>query len=364
MDSANPIPFYIKASLILVGIFALGAVLFLGQQIILPLVYSFLIAILLNPVVNYLIRLKFNRIVAIALAVLFAILFVGALMYVIMSQLDLFNAALPKLKERFNELLAQIIAWVSKTIHVETPRINEWLANKKSEVVNNSGQIVSQTLTTVTGLLIVIFLVPVYVFLILFYQPLLLEFVRKLFARNHQETVADVLIQSKAIIQSYLVGLVIEAILVAILNSAGLLLLGIDYAILIGVLGALLNVIPYVGGIVAISMPVIIALVTKPSPTSALMVIGVYLLIQFIDNNYIVPRIVASRVKVNALIAIVVVIIGGALWGVPGMFLALPLTAVIKVIFDNIEPLKPWGFLLGDTMPPIVRLKFPKVKKK
>ena len=92
-------------------------------------------------------------------------------------------------------------------------------------------------------------------------------------------------------------------------------------------------------------MPMIIALVTKDSSTYALLVLAVYLLIQFIDNHFIIPRIVASRVKLNALISIVVVLIGAVLWGIPGMFLSIPLTAIVKVIFDHIEPLKPWGFL-------------------
>jgi predicted PurR-regulated permease PerM len=80
-------------------------------------------------------------------------------------------------------------------------------------------------------------------------------------------------------------------------------------------------------------------------------VLLLYLFIQFIDNNYIVPAVVASRVKINALVSVIVVLIGGALWGVSGMFLSIPLTAILKVVFDHIESLKPWGFLLGNMTP-------------
>jgi len=137
---------------------------------------------------------------------------------------------------------------------------------------------------------------------------------------------------------------------VAVLNSSALLILGIQYAILLGIIGALLNVIPYIGGLIAITLPMLVALATK-EPVYALFVFGAYVAVQFIDNNFIVPRIVASKVKINALMSIIVVLLGGALWGVAGMFLAIPLTAIIKVILDRIEPLKPFGFLLGDTMP-------------
>ena len=93
-----------------------------------------------------------------------------------------------------------------------------------------------------------------------------------------------------------------------------------------------------------------IALVTK-SPIYMVYVLALYSIIQFIDNNYIMPKIVASRVQINAFISVIVVLIGGALWGLSGMFLSIPLTAIMKVIFDHIEPLKPWGFLLGNTIP-------------
>ncbi|MFZ4520939.1 MAG: AI-2E family transporter [Bacteroidales bacterium] len=163
-------------------------------------------------------------------------------------------------------------------------------------------------------------------------------------------------------IQHYLIGLVIEAIIVATLDATALFILGIDYAILLGILGALLNVIPYIGGLVAVALPMMIAIATKSTAWYAVYVLLAYYFIQLIDNNYIVPIIVSSKVKINALFSIIVVIAGNALWGVPGMFLSIPLLAIIKLIFDHIDSLKPWGFLLGDTMPQIIKIS-PVIKK-
>jgi predicted PurR-regulated permease PerM len=146
----------------------------------------------------------------------------------------------------------------------------------------------------------------------------------------------------------------IEMLIMATLNSTVLLIIGVDYAILFGIIGAILNLIPYIGGIVAISLPMLMAFITG-TPMKALLVLLGYVIIQLIDNNYLVPRIVASKVKVNALISIIVVLIGGALWGIAGMFLSIPITAICKVVFDKITPLKPIGFLIGDNMPPIGR---------
>ena len=149
----------------------------------------------------------------------------------------------------------------------------------------------------------------------------------------------------------------------AVLNTTALLILGIPYAILLGIISALLNVIPYIGGIVGVALPMIVALATKSTGWYAIYVLAIFYFIQLVDNNYIVPKIVASKVKLNALFSIIVVFVGNALWGIPGMFLSIPLLAIVKLICDNIEPLKPWGFLLGDTMPPLIKIK-PIFKKK
>jgi predicted PurR-regulated permease PerM len=124
-------------------------------------------------------------------------------------------------------------------------------------------------------------------------------------------------------------------------------------------------VIPYIGGIVAVFLPMVVALATESSPIYSLYILIIYYFIQLIDNNYLVPIIVASKVKINALFSVIVVLLGSALWGIPGMFLSIPLLAIVKLICDNVEPLKPWGFLLGDTMPPILKIKmsFKRIKK-
>ena len=176
----------------------------------------------------------------------------------------------------------------------------------------------------------------------------------------------EIITKIKTVIQRYLTGLVIEAIMVAVMDSVALLILGIDYAILLGIIGALLNVIPYIGGVVAVALPMMIAIATKSTAWYAVYVLAAYYFIQLIDNNYIVPYIVSSKVKINALFSIIVVLAGNALWGISGMFLSIPLLAIVKLIFDHIEPLKPWGFLLGDSMPPSLKIKpfFKKTKSR
>ena len=187
--------------------------------------------------------------------------------------------------------------------------------------------------------------------MILLYKTLILNFLHEVFAEQNTERVSDVLNQTKSAIQSYMVGLLLEALVVAILNSAALLILGLKYAILLGVIGALLNMLPYIGGIIAILLPILIASITKDGFTTQIGIIIAYSVIQFIDNHFLVPFLVSSRVKINALFSIVVVLLGGELWGVSGMFLSIPFVAILKIIFDRLPEMRPWGKLLGDEIP-------------
>jgi predicted PurR-regulated permease PerM len=350
------LPFYAKVTIFLISAIALTAILYIGRSIIVPLVFATIIAIMLNPVVAFLVRIKINRVIAIAAVMFLTFLVIFGFGSLLVSQLSRFGDSWPVLIDKFTLLINQIITDASDYFDKDPQKIYEWVAKTQGEIINISTAAIGQTLVIVGSTLVVLFLLPVYVFLILFYQPILLEFIHRLFGTDNHSQVSEIVGQVKKVIQRYLFGLVIEAVLVAALDTAALLLLGIEYALLLGILGALLNMIPYVGGLVAVAMPMVVALVTK-TPIFAVYVLIAYYIIQLIDNNYIVPIIVASKVKINALFSIIVVIAGNSLWGIPGMFLSIPLLAIVKLICDHIEPLKPWGFLLGDTMPPILKIK-------
>jgi predicted PurR-regulated permease PerM len=345
----------------MIGFVSTVFILYIAQDILIPIVFSLLFAILLNPLVEFQERHGINRVVAILLSIFLAVVLTSSVLYFIGSQFSMFTEALPVLTDRFKDLFDHAIKFVQKKLHMNRFQVNEWVENMKGNSLNKVVPMINDTINTVAGLLVVIVLIPVYMFFFLFYKPLLLEFVQRLFSHKLQDDVQEVLAETKSLIQSYLVGLLIEGGLVAILNTIALMIVGLDYALLLGIIGALLNLIPYIGGIFAIGLPMLLAIATK-SWSAAFLVLLLYGVVQFIDNNIIMPRIVASKVKINGLMSIIVVFIGGAIWGVSGMFLSIPVSAIMKVIFDRIPMLAPWGYLLGDTMPPLIKL--PGRKKK
>ena len=345
------LPLYMKATIISIGVLALLAMMYVGRAIIVPFIFAVIFAIMLHPIVRFFLRRNMPRLIAIIVTLFLALLVLTACGVLVYSQARRFAESWPTLVERFTAVLDQSIAWVSARFGVQAQNIRDWIARAQGELVNTSGGAIGRLLVSVGNGVTVALLVPVYMFMILFYQPLILEFIHRIFSVGHQGQVSRMVTQAKSVIQRYLVGLVIEVVIMATLNSVALLILGIDYAILLGVIGAVLNLIPLIGGIVSVVLPIMITLATTSSAWYVLYVIAAFSFIQLVDNNFIIPKIVASKVKINALFSILVVIAGNALWGIPGMFLSIPLLAMAKLLFDNIEPLKPWGFLLGDTMP-------------
>jgi predicted PurR-regulated permease PerM len=347
-------PLYFRVTVILIGIIAFFFVLWAGQNIFLPLIFSMLVSILINPFVNFFINHRFPKILAIAVPLLFALLCMGGLLLFFSTQFNSFTDALPQLQKRFNELLVELVDWLNRNFHLNTDKVNEWIKQKTTEGIGNSNALIGDTVNRVTHFFVLVLLIPVFIFLLLFYKPLLLKFISKLFPVRLHEEVVDVLRQIKILIHQYLTGLLLEMLIVASLTAVGLFFLGIQSPILFGIITALLNTIPYVGVLIANITFATIALITK-SPSSALFVLILYVTVQFIDNNIIVPRIVGSKVKINALATILTVLIGGELFGIAGMFLAIPVTAVSKVIFDRVKPLQPLGYLLGDNVPKTTR---------
>ncbi|WP_183563968.1 AI-2E family transporter [Mucilaginibacter sp. SP1R1] len=340
-------PFYLKSTVILFGLILLVYVFSELADVLIPLAFAAFIAILLNPVCNWLQNKKIPKIFSIIIAMFIAAVAIIGLFYFLSTQVIQFGDSLPMLKQKFAEISVTFKQWVAGTFGLAIQKQNQMV----KDALDNSQSMVGRTLGSVLGTFGLIFVIPVYVFLILFYKTLVLNFFYEVFSEENSKRVAEILKETKIAIQSYIIGLLTETAIVAVLNSTALVLLGVKYGILIGVIGAILNLLPYIGGIIAIALPVLMATVTKDGYSTQLGVIIAYLVIQFIDNNILVPRIVSSKVQINALMSIIVVLLGNMLWGLSGMFLSIPFIAVLKIIFDRIDGLKPYGKLLGDTIP-------------
>lgn len=350
--TTNKQPFYLRLALVLLSLSIIVIILYIGSNIIMPLLLATLFAILLRPVVVFFNKkLHIPHVIAVLTAVLLFVIFVISIIFFISWQVTDFVEDWPKIQYNMRANYENLQRWIKDSFNISYKKQETYLESMKNDSLNNKKELVGNTLSTFSSTILNLVLIPLYTFLILLYRNLFKKFLSKLVAQKNHPTLVDILSEIKLVVQSYIVGLLIEMGIVAVLTTIGLMIIGVPYAILLGTITAVLNLIPYIGILCAGAISILVALTNFTDFSTALGVIVVNSVVQLIDNNFLVPKVVASKVKLNALVSIIAVFIGGAIGGVMGMFLAIPMSAILKVIFDRIEDLKPWGYLFGDDMP-------------
>lgn len=357
-------PITVKRSLELLGIFLVGALLVIGNDIIMPLLMAFFISILLLPVYRFFTRLRVPDFLAILIPLLLMLTLVALLGWFFSAQTGKLIAEFPQIQKNVSMHLNSLSKWIDDISHVSTSEQVKFINGQSNKLLSSAAGWIGGAAGSVTSTFLFIGLIPIYVFLMLNYKNLLLRFIFMWFEKSQHDKVEEVMRETENIIKSYLFGLMIQVTYMTILLGSILLIFGIKHALLIGVSFALLNLIPYLGALIGNLLGVLLTLSSSQSFTPVLIVLCVIAFVQFLDNNILMPRIVGSKVRINALFAIIGVLIGGAISGISGMFLSLPTIAVLKIIFDRTEIFKQWGVLLGDENPKQSPLQNPSLRSK
>ena len=320
-----------------------------GKNIVVPFTFSILLSILLLPVTNFLEKSwRFPRTLANLTSVIFALFIIAGIIYFFSHQIARFFNDIPSIRSHLEQHYGTVQEWIAQKFNVSSKQQDVMIETAHIDVKSTGSEMLGETFFTITQTIFYIIMIAIYSFLILFYRHLIKRFLFAVFNQAHEPEVAEVLNGAKGIVQKYMLGLIIEMGIVALLNSVTLLLLGVKYAIFLGVFSAILNIIPYVGILMGLLFTCLVTLTSSTHLADIIWIIVCFEIIHFIDANILMPRIVGSKVKINALITILGVVIGGTLIGLAGIFLALPVIAIMKIIFDRMDDLKPWGMLLGD----------------
>ena len=347
LPASTPVSFYEKLYRSLVSILIIFLIIFYGQHILIPIAFAALFALLLIAPSKLFERMGIARGLSALFSTLLFIIVGFFIFYFISSQVVRFKADLPKLVDLFLAGIDELEAWITSKFNISTTSIDEFLHNATTKTLSNPSALIGTTVGTVSGTLVYMILIPIYTFLLLYYRGLIVKFFIQVFPSKHSTTVLEVLEKIRFVIKGYITGLVIEMIIVAIMNCTGFLILGVKYAILLGVIAALLNVIPYLGILAACIISLLITSTTNTPGVvlgMAIVMVGVHL----IDSNIILPKVVGSKVKINVLATLLAVLAGSAIWGIPGMFLSIPIIAILKIVFDAVDGLQPWGLLIGE----------------
>ncbi|MEO6818592.1 MAG: AI-2E family transporter [Ginsengibacter sp.] len=341
-------PFYLKLACVLICLIALGFLAIIGKDILLPLLFSFLFAILLLKPANFLEnKLHLSRAASAGICV---ILFLAAgtfVIYLLGSQISDLSQEWPQLKSQLLDSFHNFQIWLQRTMKINMAKQTEYLNSTTHNVLTSSGSLIEQTVISISSIVLMLVFTLIYTFFLLLYRRHLMRFIVAAFTDKYISVIYEITEQIKYIVRKYITGLFFQMVIVFSIACLIFWLLGIQYVILLGLLVGLLNVIPYVGIFTALLISVLVTFATVDG-THAIYVGIAVICIHLVDSNFLMPKIVGSQIKINPLIVILGVVIGERLWGIPGMFFSVPYIAISKVIFDRVESLEAWGILLGD----------------
>lgn len=344
----NRYPFWLKSTIILVGLGMLFLLLSYGKFILMPLAFSALFAMLLVPIVRKLEGWKLGRAGSIIIALVLVAVLVSGVLSLFSWQFVQFAEDLPEVTKRLKQINADILSFADETLGIAPAQQTDYLQQALDNVIERSGQYITDMVNTTTNLFATVGLMPIFIFFMLYHKEMYETFLNKIIERRNRNQVDIVVHKVEEVVQNYLVGMISVIAILAVLNTLGLLIVGIEHPLFFGIFAAFLAIIPYIGIIIGSLPPVLYALFLTDSLLYPLGVILVFVIVQFLEGNFITPNIIGSKVSINPFIAILALLIGGQLWGISGMILFVPLVGILRVIFEEIPAMRPIGYLLGN----------------
>lgn len=341
-------PKYFKYTIILLGLLLLIWFLQTFKPILMPLVFGILFSLLLLPMTRDLEKWRIPRALAILCSIIVVVVVLGLVIWFLTSQLISLTSELDKIGKNMDALLERAQQYLYDQFGVQPTERGDLIRNAVGNLQEYATTLVGGTISMTTGALTIMTIVPIFVFCFLYYRDHLQQFMFKFIAKDRRSGLIQTVTNIQVVVQSYISGLMIVIVIVSLLNSAGLLILGIDYAIFFGVFASILTVIPYIGILIGAMLPALFTLATTGNLVDSILVIAIFSFVQFLEGNFITPFVIGSKVSINPFAAILALLIGAEIWGAAGMIISIPVIATLKVLFDAYPPLEPLGFLLAD----------------
>lgn len=341
------LPFLAKLALTLISIIGLGFLAKIGQPILVPLFFAFLLALLFVPFADFLeSRLRLSRAISTVSSLVVMLLVASGIVYFFSFQLSDFINDIPTLEAQFTKTFLQLQTWILNQFDINFSVQMKYLNQGLEKLLSSSGLILGFTVNMFSSIFAFLAFSILFFIFILNYRRNFYIFITSVFADKHRLKVNEVIDSVQRVTKDYIVGLLIQILIVSVLTSVFLSVLGVKYAILLGVLTGLLNVIPYIGITIAALIACLISFATGGG--NIFIIILGYVGIHFLDANITLPFVIGSKVKINAFFSFLALLIGEQLWGISGMFFGIPFLAILKIIFESVKELEPWGKVLGE----------------
>ncbi len=339
--------FIVRSTYLLVFIIAFAFIVIIAKDFLVTLVFGLLISSLIFPICHWVCKLGVPKGLSIFITIILMIAVITGLSIFFGSEISKLVGDFPTLKEKALANINEVSQFIEDNFGLKMSRQKEIIDDQVGQLFTSGSDLLNNVFQATTGTLFKLFIMPVYVFFLLYYRERFNEFVRRIVPAKEKGRADKILKEISFVSQRYLGGAFVVVIILSVINSLGLWIIGLKYAILFGVISAFFNIIPYFGTWIGAFFPLMFALLTGDSANLALWVLALFVLIQFIENNILTPNITGGYVKLNPFITILSLVAGSMVWGVAGMLLAIPLIASLKIIFENYESTKPIAFLLA-----------------
>jgi predicted PurR-regulated permease PerM len=322
-------------------------ILYIGRPLFIPLSFALFISFILQPICSSMERKGIGRVVAILLGLTALSIVIALLLMLLYSQFRKFTHEWPLISVKIAELIGNLKTFLISELGFSSAQVEYWGADLLNKTANNTLELIETSMVSLVVNLVMLVLIPVYAFLILYYRHQLVDLLYSFFPEKQRARVAEVIGLSIQTYYNFIKGMAVVYLIVGILNSVGLLVLGVPHAFLFGFLTAIMTFIPYVGIIVASLLPISYAWMTYNSVWYPVGVIAIFTFVQYLEANVIFPWAVSQKLQLNTLVTLMVIVVGGILWGAAGMILFIPFAAILKLIADRMEGWEPVGKFLG-----------------
>src|ERR1700677_1887875 len=282
-------PFYTRLAMVLVSLIALFYIAVLGKSILAPLVFALLFAVLLLPLANFLEhKLRFPRSIASLLSVVMLVVALAAVLYVVGAQITSLADDWPQFKQKILSSVNDLQVWISHKFHIRIKQQMTYVNNATSKLLESGGSVLGDVFVSFSSFVVFLVFILIDTFFLLYYRRLIIRFLVAVFPDNNSVVVYDIIAQIQSRIRQYILGLLLEMLIVTTASCLALWILGVNYAILLGLLIGLFNLIPYIGIAIALVLSTLVTFATAGT-AKLLLVIGTILGIHLVDSNILLP---------------------------------------------------------------------------
>ena len=340
-------PALARPVLLLLFVLLLIGLLYVGRPFLVPVGYGMLLSIALTPLCRKLEKWGAPRGLAVAACVVLLFLLVVGMISVLSMRMVNLAQDFVLLQDQIFKRLDKVAGYVTQLTDWSQERQVAYLKSQTSALLGTASTYLQSLLTSAALTLVQFGLILFYIYCMMYYRDRFERFILDIVPRGEQKTAKTLEMAIGEMTYQYISGRLLVLLIQGAIYYAGFLLVGAPYPLFFAVLGAIFNIIPYIGAVLAGLFPLLIAMLTS-SLFTIIGIAAVSLGNHLFESNYLTPKIVGAKVKLNPLFTVFIVVIGDLIWGIAGMILFIPMLGVVKIVCDAVEDFRPYGLLIGD----------------